>query len=69
MAKCVLDESAPDLENPRLIAETGRNAVDLGLEAMIAPLGTSFELLDEKLRDAREIDRVTVDTEAPCVEP
>ena len=69
MTKCVLDESAPDLENPRLIAEAGRNAVDLGLEAMIAPLGTSLELLDEELRDVREIDGITVDTEAPCVEP
>ena len=69
MPKRVLDEGAPDLEDPLLVAEAGRAAVDLGLEAMLAPLGTGLELLDEELRDVREIDRVPVDAEAPCVEP
>ena len=66
LAKCVLDERAPDLEDPRLVAEAGRHAVDLGLEAVVAPLGDEPRTPRRGARDVREIDGVTIDTEAPA---
>ena len=64
-----VDESAPDLENPRLIAEAGSRRRRPRARGGGRFLGTSFELFDEEFRDVREIDGVTIDTEAPCVKP
>src|SRR6266511_3439904 len=68
VTKRILDQRAADLEDPLLVAEAGRTAVDLGLEPVLAALGEGFELVDEKLGDPRQIHGLVVDAETTRVE-
>ena len=68
MTERVLDECPPDPENPLLVAQ-GRRVAGQDLQRMPARVRDRPELVPQIVRDLGEVDRPSVDAQAPGIQP